>query len=140
MLRAAPEHRVACFAVDGERAGMSDAAARASSGRARPSTRGGLFSRRRIVAVTDVSFQLEARRPEIFTIIGESGSGKTTLARMILEYRDADKRQVRSTAMTSPRSGRRQTPHGVHAQGAADLPEPVRSLQPAEAAGSTTCS
>ena len=47
-------------------------------------TRGGPFSSRRIVAVNDVSFQLDAQRPEIFTIIGESGSGKTTLSRMIL--------------------------------------------------------
>jgi ABC-type oligopeptide transport system ATPase subunit len=47
-------------------------------------TRGGLFSSRRIVAVNDVSFRIDAQRPEIFTIIGESGSGKTTLSRMIL--------------------------------------------------------
>jgi ABC-type oligopeptide transport system ATPase subunit len=47
-------------------------------------TRGGLFSSRRIVAVDDVSFQVGAGGPEIFTIIGESGSGKTTLSRMIL--------------------------------------------------------
>jgi peptide/nickel transport system ATP-binding protein len=47
-------------------------------------TQGGLFSRRRIEAVNDVSFQLDSERPEIFTIIGESGSGKTTLSRMIL--------------------------------------------------------
>jgi ABC-type glutathione transport system ATPase component len=46
--------------------------------------RGGLLSRQRIVAVNDVSFQLDARRAEIFAIIGESGSGKTTLSRMIL--------------------------------------------------------
>ena len=46
--------------------------------------RGGLFSGRRIAAVTDVSFQIDAAKPEIFTIIGESGSGKTTLSRMIL--------------------------------------------------------
>jgi ABC-type glutathione transport system ATPase component len=46
--------------------------------------RGGLLSRQRIVAVNDVSFQLDARLPEIFAIIGESGSGKTTLSRMIL--------------------------------------------------------
>jgi ABC-type glutathione transport system ATPase component len=46
--------------------------------------RGGLFSSRRIVAVNDVSFRIEAARPEIFAIIGESGSGKTTLSRMIL--------------------------------------------------------
>jgi peptide/nickel transport system ATP-binding protein len=47
-------------------------------------TRGGLFSSRRIHAVNDVSFQISAGKPEIFTIIGESGSGKTTLSRMIL--------------------------------------------------------
>lgn len=47
-------------------------------------SRGGLLSRRRIEAVSDVSFELQAGRPEIFTIIGESGSGKTTLSRMIL--------------------------------------------------------
>ena len=47
-------------------------------------TRGGMFSRRRIVAVNDASFQVGAVRPEIFAIIGESGAGKTTLSRMIL--------------------------------------------------------
>jgi len=45
---------------------------------------GGLFTRRQVMAVNDVSFSLEEARPEIFTIVGESGSGKTTLARMIL--------------------------------------------------------
>jgi len=47
-------------------------------------TRGGLLSRERVRAVDDLSFRLEAGRPEIFSIIGESGSGKSTLARMIL--------------------------------------------------------
>jgi peptide/nickel transport system ATP-binding protein len=47
-------------------------------------TRGGLLSSRRIHAVNDVSFRIDAASPEIFTIIGESGSGKTTLSRMIL--------------------------------------------------------
>jgi ABC-type oligopeptide transport system ATPase subunit len=71
-------------------------------------TRGGLFSRRRIVAVDDVSFQVGAVGPEIFTIIGESGSGKTTLSRMILNierptrgalvFDGIDLRTVRSTA------------------------------------------
>jgi peptide/nickel transport system ATP-binding protein len=44
---------------------------------------GGLFARRQVLAVNDVSLRLEAE-PEIFTVVGESGSGKTTLARMIL--------------------------------------------------------
>jgi ABC-type glutathione transport system ATPase component len=46
--------------------------------------RGGLLSRQRVRAVDDVSFRLEAGRPEIFAIIGESGSGKSTLAAMVL--------------------------------------------------------
>jgi len=45
---------------------------------------GGLFARRQVLAVNDVSLRLEEGRPEIFTVVGESGSGKTTLARMIL--------------------------------------------------------
>ena len=45
---------------------------------------GGLLSHNAFRAVDDVSFTLDADKPEIFTIIGESGSGKTTLARMIL--------------------------------------------------------
>jgi ABC-type glutathione transport system ATPase component len=71
-------------------------------------TRGGLFSSRRIVAVDDVSFQIDAGKPEIFTIIGESGSGKTTLSRMILNiekpsagalvFDGTDLSAVRSTA------------------------------------------
>ena len=45
---------------------------------------GGLLARLTFNAVDDVSFTLDASRPEIFAVIGESGSGKTTLARMIL--------------------------------------------------------
>jgi peptide/nickel transport system ATP-binding protein len=71
-------------------------------------SRGGLFSSRRIHAVNDVSFEIKAARPEIFTIIGESGSGKTTLSRMILNierptsgalvFDGTDLAKVRSTA------------------------------------------
>jgi peptide/nickel transport system ATP-binding protein len=45
---------------------------------------GGLFARRRVLAVDGVSLTLEEGKPEIVTVVGESGSGKTTLARMIL--------------------------------------------------------
>src|SRR5215510_14110723 len=45
---------------------------------------GGLIARATFNAVDEVSFQLDASKPEVFAIIGESGSGKTTLARMIL--------------------------------------------------------
>jgi ABC-type oligopeptide transport system ATPase subunit len=53
-------------------------------GAVRTYTRGGLITGEHFRAVDDVSFRLEADRPEIFTVVGESGSGKTTLARMIL--------------------------------------------------------
>jgi len=45
---------------------------------------GGLFSRQSIKAVNDVSFALDADKPEIFAIVGESGSGKSTMAKMML--------------------------------------------------------
>ena len=45
--------------------------------------RGGMFSRGKIVAVSDVSLELPAE-PSIVAVVGESGSGKTTLARMVL--------------------------------------------------------
>jgi peptide/nickel transport system ATP-binding protein len=45
---------------------------------------GGLIGGVRLVAVNDVSFSLDASRPEIYTLAGESGSGKTTLARLLL--------------------------------------------------------
>ena len=45
---------------------------------------GGMLNRTAFAALDEVSFSLQAARPEIFAIIGESGSGKTTLARIIL--------------------------------------------------------
>ena len=45
---------------------------------------GGIFSRKSLRAVHDVSFTLVDGKAEIFSVIGESGSGKSTLARMIL--------------------------------------------------------
>ncbi|MEF2073685.1 ABC transporter ATP-binding protein [Consotaella aegiceratis] len=45
---------------------------------------GGALGRRRVDAVKDVSFTLDADAPEILAIVGESGSGKSTLARMVL--------------------------------------------------------
>ncbi len=45
---------------------------------------GNFLSGGRLVAVNDVSFALDAERPEIYTIAGESGSGKTTLSRVLL--------------------------------------------------------
>jgi ABC-type glutathione transport system ATPase component len=60
---------------------------------------GGLLARSTFNAVDDVSFTLDASRPEIFAIIGESGSGKTTLARMILNMVSANAGTVRFRGM-----------------------------------------
>jgi ABC-type oligopeptide transport system ATPase subunit len=56
---------------------------------------GGLLARSTFNAVDEVSFTLDASRPEIFAVIGESGSGKTTLARMILNMVSASAGTVR---------------------------------------------
>ncbi len=56
---------------------------------------GGFFSRAKMTAVNEVSFALEAGRPEIFTIVGESGSGKSTLAKMILGSETSDRGTIR---------------------------------------------
>jgi ABC-type oligopeptide transport system ATPase subunit len=71
-------------------------------------TMGGLLSRHRIRAVDQVSFTLEAGRPEIFTIIGESGSGKSTVARMILNAVPPSDGAIRfaGTELTAIRSRR----------------------------------
>jgi oligopeptide/dipeptide ABC transporter ATP-binding protein len=45
---------------------------------------GGLFSRRRTVAVEDVTFSIPSDVPTITAVAGESGSGKTTLSRLLL--------------------------------------------------------
>jgi oligopeptide/dipeptide ABC transporter ATP-binding protein len=44
----------------------------------------GVFSRRQVVAVDGISFQLPSDEATLLTIVGESGSGKTTMARMLL--------------------------------------------------------
>jgi ABC-type oligopeptide transport system ATPase subunit len=71
-------------------------------------TLGGLFGRSSFHAVHEVSFTLEADRPEIFTIVGESGSGKTTLARMILSLVEPSAGSIRflGTDLATVRSGR----------------------------------
>lgn len=45
---------------------------------------GGMFSRKKMHAIDDVSFSLPGDRPVILSVVGESGCGKTTLTKMIL--------------------------------------------------------
>jgi len=45
---------------------------------------GGLFDKRKTVALENFSMGVEAEPPSILAVVGESGSGKTTLARLLL--------------------------------------------------------
>ena len=45
---------------------------------------GGLFEKRRLVAVQDATLLIPDKQPLIVAVAGESGSGKTTLARLLL--------------------------------------------------------
>lgn len=56
---------------------------------------GGLIGRRSVVAVNDVSIQIQADKPEILAVVGESGSGKSTLAAMILGQQNPTSGHVR---------------------------------------------
>jgi ABC-type glutathione transport system ATPase component len=53
---------------------------------------GGLFSRRKVTALDDVSFDL--KKGEILGIVGQSGSGKTTLASILLRAAAPDSGRV----------------------------------------------
>ena len=45
---------------------------------------GGMLMGKKLVAVDDVSFEIETGKPVILSIVGESGCGKSTLCKMIL--------------------------------------------------------
>lgn len=45
---------------------------------------GGMLRGKKLVAVDDVSFDIEAKKPIILSVVGESGCGKSTLCKMIL--------------------------------------------------------
>jgi len=45
---------------------------------------GGMLSKKKLVAVDDVSLSIDSEKPVILSIVGESGCGKTTLCKMIL--------------------------------------------------------
>ena len=49
---------------------------------------GGLFLGKKIVAVDNVSINIDSDTPWIMALVGESGSGKTTLAKLVLKMLD----------------------------------------------------
>lgn len=51
---------------------------------------GGMLSRKKLVAVDDVSIDIDAGKPVILSIVGESGCGKSTLCKMILRMHGCD--------------------------------------------------
>lgn len=56
---------------------------------------GGIFSKEQeLIAVNDISLNIEVENPRIIAIAGESGSGKTTLARLLLGLIDPNKGSV----------------------------------------------
>jgi len=55
---------------------------------------GGLFSRKKNVAVENISLSIERDRPSITALVGESGSGKTTIARLLLGLTSPTEGQV----------------------------------------------
>ncbi len=56
-------------------------------------TYGSIFSRTKITAVDNISFEI--KEAEIFTIAGESGCGKTTTAKIILGFEEPTKGEIR---------------------------------------------
>ena len=56
---------------------------------------GGVFSKEEeLIAVNDISLNLEEENPKIIAVAGESGSGKTTLARLLLGLIDPNQGSV----------------------------------------------
>ncbi len=55
---------------------------------------GGMLSKKKLVAVDEVSIDIDAGKPVILSIVGESGCGKSTLCKMILRLHDADQGDI----------------------------------------------
>lgn len=51
---------------------------------------GGILRGKKLVAVDDISLDIDANRPVILSIVGESGCGKTTLCKMLLRLYKPD--------------------------------------------------
>ena len=55
---------------------------------------GGMLMGKKLVAVDDVSLDIDAGKPVILSIVGESGCGKSTLCKMILRLYQPDKGSI----------------------------------------------
>ena len=51
---------------------------------------GGMLMGKKLVAVDDVTLDIDAGKPVILSIVGESGCGKSTLCKMILRLHNPD--------------------------------------------------
>lgn len=56
---------------------------------------GGMLMGKKLVAVDDISLDIEAGKPVILSIVGESGCGKSTLCKMILRLYKPDKGDIK---------------------------------------------
>lgn len=72
---------------------------------------GGAFSRKKTVAVDDVSFSIPAEHPTMTAVAGESGSGKTTLSRLLLGVTAPTQGQIlyKGQDLTKMSGGQRKT-------------------------------
>lgn len=55
---------------------------------------GGLLSKKKLVAVDDISIDIDSGKPVILSIVGESGCGKSTLCKLILRLHDPDRGDI----------------------------------------------
>ena len=55
---------------------------------------GSMLSKKKLVAVDDISLDIDSGKPVILSIVGESGCGKTTLCKMILRMYQADMGEI----------------------------------------------
>lgn len=56
---------------------------------------GGMLMGKKLVAVDDISLDIDAGKPVILSVVGESGCGKSTLCKMILRLYRPDKGDIR---------------------------------------------
>ena len=55
---------------------------------------GGMLMGKKLVAVDDLSLEIESGKPIILSIVGESGCGKSTLCKMILRVHKPDMGEI----------------------------------------------